>query len=440
MARQELQASSTRLDDPRDIIAPRRELFRAESLKEQQTLWLGRHALALGLPATVSSIASTVMVVAAAGLITYGSYARRVELHGLMLPTSGLVQITSPAAGWVQSLNVQDGEFVSSGTRLYSVNTDIATQGGNTQQKILESLAAERSILLLQTNRKMEIRDRQDGDLRRKIENLASQITQMGVQISVKEEFVRQTTKDFADFTGFVARGIGNLNEKLIRQQNWMHSKDELEELKSRALRLQGDLLDTQAQLSTLHLEKDNEIDGMRAKLSDLDKQVASSEARHSIEIVAPASGKVTAISSRPGQIVAAGARLLTIVPSQERMQAELLAPSTSIGFLLPGQRVLLRYSAFPYQKFGEYWGTVTEISHAALQADELKTLVPNMPPADQSKTFYRVIVAPDRSDVIAYGHSEPLHASMQVDARVLLDRRPIYQWILEPLYGLHGT
>ncbi len=25
----------------------------------------------------------------------------------------------------------------------------------------------------------------------------------------------------------------------------------------------------------------------------------------------------------------------------------------------------------------------------------------------------------------------------MQVDARVLLDRRPLYQWILEPLYGL---
>ena len=95
-----------------------------------------------------------------------------------------------------------------------------------------------------------------------------------------------------------------------------------------------------------------------------------------------------------------------------------------------------LRYSAFPYQKFGQYWGTIIEISNAALQANELKTLVPNMPPADQSKTFYRVIVAPDRPDVIAYGRSEPLQASMQVDARVLLDQRPIYQWILEPLYG----
>src|SRR5205085_2938857 len=116
-----------------------------------------------------------------------------------------------------------------------------------------------------------------------------------------------------------------------------------------------------------------------RSKISDLDQQVATSEARRSIEIRAPGAGVVTALASHPGQTVASGTRMLTIVPSQEKMQVELLAPSTSIGFVRPGQRVLLRYTAFPYQKFGQYWGTVTEISHAALQAEELKTFVPSV-------------------------------------------------------------
>jgi membrane fusion protein len=178
----------------------------------------------------------------------------------------------------------------------------------------------------------------------------------------------------------------------------------------------------------------------MRAKLAGLDQEVANSEAKHAIEIVSPAAGRVTAITSYPGQEIPKGVHMLTVVPSNERMRAELLAPSTSIGFLRLHQRVLLRYTAFPYQKFGEYWGTVTEISRAALMPDELKALVPTLPAGDQSKTFYRLIVAPDRPDVTAYGHPEPLRASMQVDARVLLDRRPLYQWILEPLYGLHGT
>jgi len=65
--------------------------------------------------------------------------------------------------------------------------------------------------------------------------------------------------------------------------------------------------------------------------------------------------------------------------------------------------------------------------------------LVPTLPSSEQSKTFYRVIVAPDRQDVTAYGKLEPLQASMQVDALVLLEKRPLYLWIVEPLYDLHG-
>jgi membrane fusion protein len=420
------------------ISGPRRGLFRAESLEEQRTLWLGRHTLSLGLPAALLSITSTVLLVATAVLIAFGSYARRVELRGVVLPSTGLVQITSPVAGWVETLNVRDGDNVTSGTPLYTLNTDTATRNGDTQQQILRSLAAQRSMLLLQIDRKTQIKDQQHAELRHKIENLAAQIQQMNVQIEVKTEFVRQLTEDLTNVTSYFERGLVSANERIVRQQNWMRARDDLEELKSRALRLQGEQIEIQAQLDTLLLQSENEIDGMRAELLDIDQQVANSEAKHSIEIVASASGKVTAISSLPGQVVPAGARMLTIVPTHERMQAQLLAPSTSIGFLRPGQQVLLRYSAFPYQKFGEYWGTVTEISRAALQAEEQKALVPTMPPAEQAKTFYRVTVVPDRPDVMAYGRSEPLQASMQVDARVLLDRRPIYQWILEPVYGLH--
>jgi len=177
----------------------------------------------------------------------------------------------------------------------------------------------------------------------------------------------------------------------------------------------------------------------MRAKISELDQQIAESETRHSVEVRAPGAGYVTAMTRYPGQVVASGERVLTIVPAKSPMRAELLAPSTAIGFIRPGERVMLRYSAFPYQKFGVYEGTVTEVSRAALGPEELKALVPTLPLSDQAKTFYRVIVAPDRQDVTVYGQPKPLQASMQVDASVLLEKRPIYQWILEPLYDMRG-
>jgi membrane fusion protein len=415
-------------------------LFRPESLQARQTVWLGRHTLALGLPASLSSVASFLMAAAAVALLTFGSYARRVEVHGVVLPISGLIQVSSPAAGWVQSLRVEEGQTVTSGTPLYVINNDTATSDGHTQQQVLQALAAQRTVLMDQIARKGEMRDEQHANLQRKSENLEAQIRQMGVQVAMKEEFVRNVAKNYADFSRFQATGIGNVMATLTQQQNWMRTKDELEEMKSRALRLQADLIETQFQQATIDLQFDNEIGDMRSKISGLDQQVAKAEALRSIEIRAPGAGTVTAIASHAGQTVASGARMLTIVPSEDKMQAQLLAPSTSIGFIRPGQRVLLRYTAFPYQKFGQYWGTVTEVSDAALGPDELKSLVPSLPPADQSKTFYRVIVAPDRQDVTAYGRLEPLRPSMQVEAHILLERRAIYQWILEPLYGLHGA
>jgi len=182
-----------------------------------------------------------------------------------------------------------------------------------------------------------------------------------------------------------------------------------------------------------------NEIDQLRSKVSEIDEQIANAEVKHAIEIVSSAAGRVTAIAAQPGQYVQAGARLLTIVPAGDKLEAELLAPSTSVGFIRTGDRVLLRYAAFPYQKFGSYWGTVTEISRASLQPNELKTFVPSISETDKSKTFYKVVVTPDSPNVMAYGREQSVEVSMQVEAGVLLDRRAIYEWILEPLYGFRG-
>ena len=48
-------------------------------------------------------------------------------------------------------------------------------------------------------------------------------------------------------------------------------------------------------------------------------------------------------------------------------------------------------------------------------------------------------MVTPDSPNVMAYGREQPVGVSMQVEAGVLLDRRAIYEWILEPLYSFRG-
>ena len=74
----------------------------------------------------------------------------------------------------------------------------------------------------------------------------------------------------------------------------------------------------------------------------------------------------------------------------------------------------------------------------------EVQTLLAGASAINQGGPFYRVIVEPDSRSVKIDGEDRPLPASMQVQAFVLLDQRPLYQWILQPVYDLaraaHGT
>jgi membrane fusion protein len=328
-----------------------------------------------------------------------------------------------------------DEQMVRTGDLLYVLDTDTTSTDGATQQRILAALRHQRDLLAAGIANKEELRTTKSRDLREKVDNLRAQIEQAAVQVSVGASFAEILQRQYEQFSGFVTKGVSSLNELQMRQQSWMRAKTELEELRNGKLRLEAQLTDSEYQLHANDREAAADINGMHSQMLDIDQKIANSEASRSVEIRAPRDGHITAIAGHAGQVVAANAALLTIVPASE-LRAELIAPSSAVGFVAAGERVLLRYTAFPYQKFGQYWGTVTGVSQAALSDEEVKSL----PIEAQKAVYYRVAVKPDNEYVSVYGRDQPLRASMQVEAYVLLDRRPLYQWILEPLYGFRRS
>jgi membrane fusion protein len=420
-----------------NITTSEQGLFRQQSLRARELVWQGRPSLALGLPAAFATFASVALAFATAALVTWGSYARRVDLQGAVLPDSGLITISAPTSGWIETLAVKEGEVVDQGAPLYTLDVDTATKGGGVQQLIANVLTGERSMLIEQIDRKTQMSDEIQQQLRQKIENLHGQSEQLGEQITTQQGFLKILGDEYNLFRALLERGQASRNEFDARQQAWMQAQSKLQELESSRLRLKGELGDAQYQLATNKIATNDEIDALKAKISDINEKLATGEARRSIEIRAPGVGVITAIVGHPGQVVGTGSPMLKIVPQHTSMQAQLLAPSTAIGFIREGERVLLRYSAFPYQKFGEYRGTVVSVSHAALSPDEVQTLLAGAAPPGQAGPFYRVTVEPDSQSVDVDGTDYPLPANMQVQAYALLDRRPLYEWIVEPVYDL---
>ena len=422
-------------------------LFRPESVRARELTWQGRPALAVSIPTTFVTYASMALAAAIAALIIFGSYARRVDMEGTVLPSAGLIAISSPSAGWIATLTVREGEAVKKGNLLYTLDLDTTTKDGKTQQQIINAQTAGREMLTQEVNRKLRMSDEIRKQLRQKIENLKLQIDQVTKQITMNKGFFNTINKEYNLFMVLLERRQASLNEMDSRQQAWMQSQSKLQELESSKLRLIGELDDAQYQLDSIAISTADEIDALKNRILDIDEKLANSEAHRSIEIRAPEAGVVTAIVGHPGQVVGIGAPMLKIVPEHASMQAELLAPSSAIGFIHQHDRVLLRYSAFPYQKFGEYRGTVLTISDAALTPEEVQSLLTGAQatkqdiavgaPLKQNGPFYRVIVKPDSQFVSVYREKRKLPVNMQVQAYVLLDRHPLYQWICEPLYDV---
>jgi membrane fusion protein len=419
-----------------DIGASQERLFRRESLRAPELAWQGRPALALGFPAAFVTLGSVALTVGIGALIAFGSYARRVDMEGTVLPSAGLIAVSSPSPGRIEALAVREGEAVERGARLYTLDLETATEDGGTQQQIIKTQTAAREMLIQEIDRKTQMSEETQKQLRQKIENLKVQIDQLGGQITMHQGFFKTINREYNLFLVLVERRQATLNEMTSRQQTWMQSQSKLQELESSRLRLIGELNDAQYQLATIAISTADEIDALKIRVLDIDEKLSNSKARRSIEIRAPEAGVVTAIVGYAGQLVGSGSPMLKIVPKYAIMHAELLAPSSAVAFIHEGERVLLRYSAFPYEKFGEYPGSVVTISHAALKPDEVETLL-GAAPDKKTTPLYRVTVNPDRQYVSIAGEAHALRTSMHVQAYALLDRRPLYQWILDPLYNV---
>ena len=108
-----------------------------------------------------------------------------------------------------------------------------------------------------------------------------------------------------------------------------------------------------------------------------------------------------------------------------------LFVPTRAIGFVRPGQKVRLLYEAFPFQRFGTYSGHVVSVSKTILSETEVAA------PVQLREAAYKVIAALDRPDVDANGQKIPLQAGMLLRADILLERRELVRWLLDPILNV---
>lgn len=412
-------------------------LFRPESLESRRHSWLGRPMLLPSLSATVFATFSIAIVAAMAVGLVFGEYTQRVRVTGVLLPSEGLTRMVAPQTGWVTEVATTNGASVSRGDVLYRISIDQQTALGDTQDAVAALLRDKADNLRSAIERQVALDRQERGWLDVRSANLTAEIEGADEQIAVLTQFVEQT-RDFAERQeDYVSRGISVAGEYQARLSAYHAERSQLARLKRERIQLESQRAEIANQIAGFDLAAQTRIAELRRQIIDTEQQLSEAEARRLIQVTAPRDGRVTGLLTLAGQTVAAGTPLLTIVPEDKPLRAELLVPSSGIGFVREGSPVLLRYEAFPYQKFGQHPGRVEAISRTTLRPEELTLL--NATASPDMGSVYRITVSPEADHVLAYGRDVALQAGMQVEAHILVDTRPLYQWILSPLYSLRG-
>jgi membrane fusion protein len=126
---------------------------------------------------------------------------------------------------------------------------------------------------------------------------------------------------------------------------------------------------------------------------------------------------------------------------NETRARRRSVATTRHAGFVHVGQRVRLRYAAYPYQKFGMGEGEVAEVSRSPYAVQELPThLAAMLQHLGQSgDAVYRVTVRINDATVKAYGETHSLKPGMIAEADIVQDTRRLWEWALEPVFSVSG-
>lgn len=182
-----------------------------------------------------------------------------------------------------------------------------------------------------------------------------------------------------------------------------------------------------------LHAER-NEI---QAALDKLSQEITKQEHRKDLlELKASQAGVVKDLATHTvGTVVQPGTVLLTLVPENEALRAEVWITNEDVGFVRPGQAVKLKFAAFPFQKYGLMPGIVEHVSADSADAASGGGQT-SANPTDRARAplHYKALITLTQPTLVIEGAALPATSGMQVAAEIHLGSRTIMEYLLSPV------
>lgn len=383
---------------------------------------------------------------------------------GKLVPQS-YVKIVQPAdAGIVQEILVREGEQVQAGQVL--LRMDAKESEADTQT--LRAQLALRSLQLRRIDAELsgggllrrnddptdlfrqvqaQFRDRRQAYLdalaqAQEMERRARHDHEAGAEVLAKLEQTNPILRSQADaFSNLGKDGYAPQVMVGDKQRAYLENEQDLRAQRSTVAGLSAAMTQASRQVATVtsryRSELQNERIEAQSEFEKLQQQLAKQTHRSGLlELKAPHPGVIKDLATHTvGTVVSAGTILLSIVPENEPLVAEVMVRNEDVGFVHAEQKVRMKLAAYPFQKYGMLDGVVLQVwpdtssdeSSSSQEDGSRKRSEPGMAP-------YKALIALSGQTLQAQGNTLKLVAGMQVVAEINQGRRTVLEYLLSPI------
>lgn len=351
------------------------------------------------------------------GFAMFAQFDRIAEARGTVAPVSGIARIVAPQRGIVSQVFVQQGQRVAGGAAILKIaSPNRLPTGASERAEALNALRLQQRLIGQSMAAERSRQDAEQARLGEQLAELSASGRSFDGQIRLQEARIRSSEERLARLAPLRPKGYVPeatylaLEDSIMTQRQqlaaFLQSRDQARH-EARRIRLR------MSELAAVGRREELQGEG---SLIELQRGAAETQVQAEVLLAAPLAGAVSSLVGRPGMAVSAGQELATVTRPEDALEALLLVPSRAAGSLRIGQRVTLRYDAFPHQRFGLGHGEIIEIATAATT------------PQPGAEPSYRVRVRLSDPDRFALRPDMALTASIVVETRTLLD------WLFSPL------
>ena len=229
-----------------------------------------------------------------------------------------------------------------------------------------------------------------------------------------------------------ITREIG-LTAPLVKKG--LVSEVELLRLKRQEADIKSQLADRRNRYLT---DANNELIKVESDLAQTREVVRGKEDSFKKTVIrAPMRGVVKKIHiSTIGAVIQAGQNILEIIPDDEPMFVEAFVKPSEVAFLHEGLPVVIKLTAYDFNRYGGLNGTLVQISPDTL-FDESKQRKPGLNPVDLEEGYYKLLISLPDSEIKRNGMVLNPKAGMTATVEIRTGQKTVLEYLFRPLQSV---